>query len=133
MGIIESEIPAFYAKFVDGLRMRDVQVDWGTVMPAYFSDALRVEEFKELTVDAFAGRQAQTSSGAAIVLKHGTGVAITQSRALPGTRTFLQMDHVGDRRVFVNYDLHGAAKVMMPPNQRFDTQSGTPATKSATR
>ena len=70
-----------------------------------------------------AGKQAQ-ASGAAIALQDGTGVSITNSRAMPGTKTFLQMDKVEGRRVFVNYDLSGAAQVIMPAGQRFDTQIG---------
>jgi hypothetical protein len=35
-----------------------------------------------------------------------------------------------DRRVFVNYDLSGAAKVIVPPDQKFDTQIALPAKKA---
>lgn len=123
-GIVKSDIPAFYAKHVAGLRLRDVQVDWADAMPEYFTDGLRAEDFKDLTIDSFAGRQAQIATGAAICLKNGSGVSIANSRAMPGTRTFLQLDNVQDRRVFVNYDLSGAANIIAPANQRFDTQIG---------
>jgi hypothetical protein len=85
--MIKSEIPAFYAKHVAGLRMRDVQVDWAQSMPNYFSDGMRIEDFTDLNVDDFAGRQAQHTTGAAISLENGSGVAITNSRATPGTQT----------------------------------------------
>jgi hypothetical protein len=125
-GMIKSDIPAFYAKHVDGLRMRDVQVDWATSMPGYFSDAVRVEDFNDLIINDFAGRQAQNTTGAAISLHNGSGVAITNSRATSGTQTFLRLDKVTGRRVFVNYDLNGATKVIAPADQRFDTQIGLP-------
>lgn len=127
-GIVKSDIPAFYAKQVVGLRLRDVQVDWADRMPGYFTDGLRVEDFNDLMIDSFAGRQAQIATGAAIYLKDGSGVSIANSRAMPGTQTFLQLDNVQDRRVFVNYDLSGAANSIAPANQRFDTQIGVPAT-----
>jgi hypothetical protein len=127
--IVKSDIPALYARKVVGLRMRDVTVDWANQIPDYYSDGLRVEEFKDLTIDGFEGRQAQAGSGAAIALKNGSGVSITNSRALPGTRTFLELENVGERRVFVNYDLSGAATAIAPASQRFDTQIGTPAAK----
>ena len=127
--IFKSDIPAFYAKKVNGLRLRDVQVDWAGSMPGYFSDGLRIEDFNDLTIDSFAGLQAQTATGAAIYLKNGSGVSITNSRAMPGTRTFLQLDRVQDRRVFVNYDLRDAATAIAPADQRFDTQIGVPTTK----
>lgn len=128
-GIVKSNIPAFYAKNSTDLRLRDVQVDWAQTMPSYFSDALRIENFKDVTIDAFAGRQAQTKAGAAIFLQNGSGVSITNSRAAPGTRIFLQLDKVQDRRVFANYDLRGAARFVVPADQRFDTQLGIPLSK----
>jgi hypothetical protein len=129
-GVVKSDIPAFYAKHVSGLRLRDVQVDWADSMPDYFSDGLRIENFLDLTIDSYAGRQAQAAAGAAISLQNGAGVSIANSRATPGTRTFLQLDKVEDRRVFVNYDVSAAAKVIAPADQRFDTQIGGPATKA---
>jgi hypothetical protein len=128
-GIIKSDIPAIYAKKVTGLQLRDVQVQWGDSIPAYFSDGLRVEDFKDLTIDSFVGRQAQSATGAAVWLLNGSGVSITGSRAMPGTRIFLQLDKAVDRRVFVNYDLRGAARVIAPAGQRFDTQIGVPVKK----
>jgi len=129
--MIKSDIPALYAKKTVGLRLRDVTVDWANQIPDYYSDGLRVEEFKDLTIDSFAGRQAQAATGAAIALVNGSGVAITNSRATPETRTFLQLDNVQDRRVFVNYDLSGAAHAIAPANQRFDIQIGVPAPKAS--
>jgi hypothetical protein len=123
-GIVKSDIPAFYAKRVSGLRLRDVQVGWPVSIPDYFTDGIRIEDFDDLTIDAFSGRQAQAASGAAIFLKHGSGVSITNSRALPGTQAFLQLDQVRDRRVFVNYDLGGAVQGIAPRKLRFKTQIG---------
>jgi len=114
---------------VIGLRLRDVQVDWADKIPDYYSDGLKVEDFKDVMIDSFAGCQAQTASGAAISLQHGSGVSITNSRAMPGTQTFLHLDKAQDRRVFVNYDLSGAAKIIAPPDQRFDTQIGITTSK----
>jgi hypothetical protein len=129
-GIVKSDIPGFYAREVSGLRLRDLQIDWADALPDYFSDGLRIEDFQDLTIESFSGRQAQTTAGAAVFLRNGSGVSILNSRATPGTRTFLQLDHVQDRRVFVNYDFKGAGEVISPVNQRFDVQIGVPATKS---
>jgi hypothetical protein len=131
-GIVKSDIPALYAKQVDGLRLRDVTVDWADGMPDYFSEAVRVEDFKDLTINDFEGKQAQAGVGAAIALEDGTGVAISNSRAMPGTQTFLQMRKVEDRRVFVNYDLSGAMNAIEPADQRFVTEIGVPKPKAKT-
>lgn len=126
-GIVKSDIPAFYAKHVDGLRLRDVQVDWAASMPGYFSDGIRIEDFKDLTIDSFEGRQALATSGAAIFLQNGSGVSITNSRAMPGTRTFLQLDRVRGRRVFMNYDLTAATRIIVPSKERFTMQLERPS------
>jgi hypothetical protein len=107
-------------------------VSWGTGLPDYFSDGLRVEDFSDLTVDSFSGSQAHAASGAAISLHNGTGVAITNSRAMPGTRLFLQLENVENRRAFVNYDLTDAAKIIEPSNLHFTTELGVPAGKRKT-
>ena len=128
-GIVKSEIPAFYAKKVSGLRLRDVQVDWATAMPEYDSDGIRVEEFKDLEIDGFSGRQAQSAADsratAAILLEDGTGVSIINSRAQEGTGTFLRMNRVEDRRVFANYDVGEATQVISPAGKTFRIQTGT--------
>jgi hypothetical protein len=93
---------------------------------------VRVEDFKDLTINDFEGKQAQAGVGAAIALEDGTGVAISNSRAMPGTQTFLQMRKVEDRRVFVNYDLSGAMNAIEPADQRFVTEIGVPKPKAKT-
>jgi hypothetical protein len=128
-GIMSSDIPAIYAKHVDGLTLRDVQIDWPHSVPEYFSNAVKVESFSDLTIDAFAGRQAQTDSGAALSLESGSGVSITNSRASLGTQTFLQLQDVTNRRVFVNYDLGAATNRIVPATLRFDTQVSAPVVK----
>jgi hypothetical protein len=123
-GIVKSDIPAFYAKRVAGLTLKDVHVDWGDSMPEYFSDGIRVEDFTDVTIDGYSGRQAQKVSGAAISLSAGSGVSITNSRALPETRVFLHLDRVTGRRVFVNYDLKAAGLAIDPATLRFVTEVG---------
>ena len=96
-------------------------------MPEYFSDGVRVEDFHRPDhrwTSALARRR--RSSGSAIALSNGSGVSITNSRALPGTRVFLQLDKVTGRRVFVNYDLKGAALAIEPASLRFYTEIGAP-------
>jgi hypothetical protein len=112
------------------LRLNDVRVDWAPSMPAYFSDGVKVEDFQYVTIDRLAASQAQAGAGSAISLKNGSGVSITNSRALPGTKTFLSLDKVAGRRVFVNYDLKAAAQAIVPAGMRFDTQIGVPAAKT---
>ena len=128
-GIVKSDIPAFYGRHVDGLRIRDMQIDWASAVPSYFTDGIRLEDFNDLSIDDYFGRQGPPQGSSAIALRNGSGVAITNSRALPGTSTFLTMDHVSHRRIFVNYDLAGATTIMQPKTDRFTTQIVAPAAR----
>jgi Glycosyl hydrolases family 28 len=128
-GIVKSDIPAFYAKHVNGLRLRDVEVDWGAGIPTYFSDGLRVEDFNDLMIDSFSGNQAHAATGAAISLHDGSGVLITNSHTTFGRQFFLQLDRVRDRRILANYDLRADKETSSPAEQRSVTQAGEPATK----
>ena len=132
-GIIKSDIPALYAKHINGLRLRDVQVEWSDPVPDYFSDGVRVEDFSDVMIDSFSGRQAQPTIGSAIYLQNGSGVSITNSRATPGTRAFLHLEGVKGRRVFVNYDLSGAARAIEPAEGPFAVQLGVPAKRGGSR
>jgi hypothetical protein len=98
-------------------------------MPDYFSNAVRIEDFSDLAISGFEGRQAQNTSGAAVSLHNGSGVSITNSRALPGTLTFLELDKVTGRRVFANYDVMEASKIIVPADQKFEVQLGPPNKK----
>ncbi len=127
--VVKSDLPAIYARGVEGLDLNKVQVDWSGTPPPYMSEAIRIEDFSGVTIDSFAGKQAQ-ASGVALLLKNGRSVRITDSRAAQGTDTFLKLENVTDRRVFVNYDLSAAKRKIEPATQRFDVQ--LPETRPAT-
>jgi len=46
--IFKHDIPALYARYVDGLRIRDFDLSWSDNLPAYFSGALEAEDSKNL-------------------------------------------------------------------------------------
>jgi len=46
--IFKHDIPALYARYVDGLHMRGFDLSWGDNLPAYFSSALEAEDSKNL-------------------------------------------------------------------------------------
>jgi len=110
VGIVKHDIPAFFCHNVDGLQIRRFEVEWADSLPEYFTEAIYCEQFTNLTIDGFAGRQARPSAGAAIVLKDGNKVSITNSEAAPNTGTFLSLDGVEDLRSFLNNDLSQATQ-----------------------
>lgn len=121
--IIKHDIPGIYCTWVKGMRVKDSSVEWGGGLPAYFSDGMQCENFSEVSIDGFEGRQAQTS-GSAMNFANGSGLSVTNSKAAPGTDTFLRLDNVSDRRTFVNWEIGEAKTVIRPANVTFKTQLG---------
>jgi hypothetical protein len=75
-------------------------------VPPFFTHAIEGEDFRDVEIQGFEGRQA---AGAAIALRNGSGVTIRDCRAVQGTGTFLEQAGVADQRLFVNNDLSRAA------------------------
>ncbi len=123
-GIEKHDVPALFCQNVDGLVLRGFEVEWKDSLPEYFTEAIHIEHFNNLTIDRFAGRQAWPSVTAAIVLKDGQKVSITNSEAAPGTGTFLSLDGVKDLRSFTNNDLTSARQAISPSQANFRTVSG---------
>lgn len=94
-GIFKHDIPGLYARYVDGLKLHDFEIQWAEAMPDYYSSALELEDFDNLSVDDFRGRQALVNSdNPAIALRRGKGVSIRNSTADAGSSTFLSASDV---------------------------------------
>ncbi len=107
--IFKHDIPALYATHFQGLTIRGFDLGWAANLPDYFSSAIECEDFKDLDIADFDGRQAPAAGSApAIALQRGDGVSIRDSRAEEGTSTFLSLSKVGEQRLFVNNDLSKA-------------------------
>lgn len=118
--IFKHNIPGMYCQYVEGLRIHDFELEWGEGLPPYFSNGIECENFRDLDIDGFSGRQARASSqDAVIVLKRGPGVTIRNSTATEGTVTFLSLSGVRQERLFVNNDLGAAKRAMRPTKSGF--------------
>jgi hypothetical protein len=53
--------------------------------------------------------------------KNGSGLSVTNSKAAPGTDTFLSLTNVFDRRAFVNWSLSEAKTILKPADAKFKT------------
>jgi parallel beta-helix repeat protein len=110
--VFKHDIPGMYCRYIDGLNIDDFKVQWGDDLPDYFSNGVQCEDFKNLEIDGFEGRQAlRSSKDPAIVLRHGEGVSVRDSKADPGTAVFLSTVGVQDEGLFVNNDLRQARRV----------------------
>ncbi len=73
---------------------------------------MNVEEFTELDVDQFEGRQSPgAESAATILLTNGDGVAIRNSKARAGTGTFVTLENVKGEGFFADNDVRKAKQV----------------------
>jgi hypothetical protein len=121
--IFKHDIPAVHCRWLQNFHVHGLELQWGENLPDYFSDGIHCEQFRDVTIDQFEGRQAQTNTGAALSFSDGTGLSITASTAAPGTATFVSLSNVKDRRTFVNYDLSAAQHFIVPANARFKTSN----------
>jgi hypothetical protein len=111
--VFKHDIPALYLRFVDGMHIHGLRLDWESELPDYFSDGIECEDFRNLSIDRFEGRAARGGDAgvATISLLRGRGVSIVNSTALPGTETFLRAEQVTGGGLFALNDLREAKRV----------------------
>ncbi|MGC2196467.1 MAG: glycosyl hydrolase family 28-related protein [Terriglobales bacterium] len=118
--VFKHDIPGLYCRYIDGLRIHDFSLAWDENLPEYFSNGIECEDFRHLDLDQFEGRQASVASSVpAIVLRRGQDVFVRNSKAAPGTSTFLSTSNVKEQGVFVGNDLRGAKRVFHAGQNRF--------------
>lgn len=111
--IFEHDIPALYCNQVQGLKIRGLEVNWAESLPEYFSHGIQCENFENLEIDRFRGRQAlNAKEGSAIALSEGRVVTVRNCRAKSGAKTFLSLSNVENPKLFVNNELSAAEKSM---------------------
>ncbi len=66
--IFKHEIPAIYLRYVDGVRIRDFDLTWGTNLPKYFGGALEAEDTKNIDQLDFKATSAPGSAAAPVVM-----------------------------------------------------------------
>ncbi|HXY01707.1 MAG TPA: glycosyl hydrolase family 28-related protein [Candidatus Limnocylindrales bacterium] len=118
--VFQHDIPGLYFRYVDSFRIHGLRLEWAKDLPDYFSDGIEAEDFRGLTLDRFEGSEAKESGGrAAIVLRRGEGVSVTNSSALPGTTTFLLLENVRGEGLFLGNDLRLAKHAFAPDSGSF--------------
>jgi hypothetical protein len=133
LAIFKHDIPGLYGTYVDGLKLHNFEVEWGDKLPEFFTHAIECENFHNLEVDGFAGRQAQAGGkSSTISLSNGSGVTIRDSVAAEGTQTFLADTGITGRIILLNSDLSRAKVVISPANAEM-TESGNVMPTSSAR
>ena len=107
--IFKRDLPALLAHHVNGLVLQDLRVEWAADVPSFFTHAVECEDFEDVEIRRFRGRQAQ-KTGAAIRLRRGKDAVVTDSRATAGTDTFLEMTDVAGWKLISTNDTRAARR-----------------------
>jgi hypothetical protein len=83
LALFSHDIPAFYARHVKNLRLRDVSIEWGHVKQAYFTNAVEVANYEDVVIDGLRGDASPASPDRAPVRLHdGHGERIANVRSV---------------------------------------------------
>jgi parallel beta-helix repeat protein len=123
MALFKHDVPALYLRHVRRLRVAGFRATWGDETPAFFSHAIEAEDFEDVEIRDFEGRQANAANVAAIALRRGNGISIRDCRAAAGCGTFLSQTGVSGQGLFVNNDLSRSMRAFEPLRHGF-TDSG---------
>jgi hypothetical protein len=120
--VFAHDIPAFYGRYADGVKIEGLEVEWADGLPSFFSHGIQLEDFNNVEIDGFSGGPAHQDGGkAAIALSKGGKVSIRNSTAARGTGVFVSVADVADAGLFVNNDLREAQRVCEPEKIPFQT------------
>jgi polygalacturonase len=93
--LFSHDIPGIYAGFTDGLTIEDFSLVWEDNLATYYTNGIYCENFTDLGIFGFKGRQAHAGSKeAAICLKNGSDVAIRNFDAEKGCSKFLETSNL---------------------------------------
>lgn len=97
--VFAHDIPAFFAHGVRQLALRNVAVNFADGLPSFCRHALEIEEFADVTIDGFRGRQAhveRAATDAAIVLRHGRTAVVRGAVLTAGGKNLVEAQDVSD-------------------------------------
>lgn len=70
--LFSHDIPGFYARYVDNLKIKDFELKWGTDMPDFFTSGLEIEHFRNILLDNIAALPAVEGTGKSpVVVSNG--------------------------------------------------------------
>jgi hypothetical protein len=98
--IFRHDIPAVYARGVQKLRLENLQIEWRSDPPAFFSHAVECEDFADLSVDRLHGAAAPTAPDqATIALRRGQGAILRNTPLKSEADKLLLQESVRDLKV----------------------------------
>jgi hypothetical protein len=123
--LFRHDIPGLYAGFVEGFTIKDFKLNWGDHLADFFTHGIELENFKQVTIEGFEGRQAgRNGNAAAISATLGDGLTIRNSVAAPSTSTFLSLKQTEGLKFFTHNDLTQARFALAPTSAHFKVEAG---------
>ena len=122
--VFESEIPGLYAEHVQNLDIDGFRLEWEEDIAYYHSHAMKCNSVDCVFIENFEGKQAPVSPDkASLSFRDSSTITIRDSKATPGTKTFVELSNSDDARLFVNNDLTDAEMAFQEGGAKF-TKSG---------
>ena len=110
-GFHETSPYSLFFRFVDNLKLRDIQVEWQLPEKSGWGSALRCWNVNNLEIEGFTGRQSKGSDKPAILLKDVKGAFIHGCHPPKGTGTFIKLDSGTDDVYLTGNDLSLSEKM----------------------
>jgi hypothetical protein len=101
-----------FCRYVDGLKLRNIQLTWNTPEKAEWGSAIRCRHVSGVEIDGFAGRQSEASGAPAISLRDTKGAFIHNCCAPEGTGVFLEAGESTQHVTVMGNDLSRANQVL---------------------
>jgi hypothetical protein len=118
--IFKHDIPGLFCRYVNGVKIQGFDLEWIGPAADYLTHGIELEDFEDLVIDGFKGKQAADRPGtAAIALNRGKNITIRNCQARPGTEVFLTHSDLSEEALFVNNDLSRAKKAVQPEKTSF--------------
>src|SRR4030042_764495 len=106
--LFSHDIPGLFAGYTDGLNIEDFIITWEDCLSSYFTNGIYCENFSDLEIYGFTGRQAHRGEkDAAISLKNGSDVVIRNFIEEKGCSRFLETSNLKGKLVLKNNELSG--------------------------
>lgn len=99
--IFEHDIPAIYARHVDGLTLKDIDVRWEGILPSWFTNAIACDHFTGLHIEGLTGSAApETASATAMIaLQDGSDAVIRDIRNTNKATRILSRERVTELHI----------------------------------
>lgn len=118
--VFKHDIPAFFARGVNGLEIKGLHVSWADQLPPFFTHGVQCDGVTDLLIDGFSGRQASPASRfAAVALHQSRGFTLRNCKAAAGTNVFLSLQETSDPRILFGNDLSSAGRAAEPDDSVF--------------